>query len=185
MNDICETVTSGWRNSMNTISLIVMRYWQKCMNAVVRKCLQNLRKSSFSLMPKGEGHIIVNGTERTGARKAMKRRIRMRKRPRLMTLDLFRRSAERQKVVPKPAGRLTAIEQALPFEDMDFSIHKKRCPYCGKVLPFNMFNLSRKAKDGRQPYCRACQIRYRNEHPDVQFKYKHNNIGTLKLQWKQ
>lgn len=162
-----------------------MRYWLKCMNDAVRKCWQNLRRSSFSSMTKGEGHIIVNGTEETEARNAMKRRIRMHRRPRPMTLDLFRRSAERQKVVPRPAGRHTVIEQALPFDDMDFTVKKKKCPYCGKVLPFNMFNLSRHAKDGRQPYCRACQKRYKDEHPDVEYKYKHNNTGTLKLQWKQ
>lgn len=100
-----------------------------------------------------------------------------------MTLDLFRRSLERQKITHRPVRKHNAVEQALPFDDMDFTLRKKRCPYCGKVLPFNMFNLSRRAKDGRQPYCRACQRKYRDEHPDIQYKYKHNNIGTLKL-WK-
>ncbi|MBR1527092.1 MAG: hypothetical protein IJ640_10630 [Prevotella sp.] len=87
------------------------------------------------------------------------------------------------KIITRPARKQTAIEQSLPFEDMDFTVKKKKCPYCGKILPFNMFNLSRKAKDGRQPYCRACQRKYRDEHPDLQYKYKHNNIGTLRIRW--
>ena len=109
----------------------------------------------------------------------MKRRRINRHRP--MTLDMFRRKAERTRTEPKK--RQIAIEQTLPFDDMDFTVKKKRCPYCGKVLPFNFFNLSRHAKDGRQPYCRACQRKYKEEHPDVQYKYKHNNIGTLRIRW--
>lgn len=111
----------------------------------------------------------------------MKRRRIYKHRP--LTLDMFRRRTERQQINPMPLRRQKVIEQALPFEDMDFTLKKKRCPYCGKVLPFNMFNLSRKAKDGRQPYCRACQRKYRDEHPDLQYKYKHNNIGTLRIRW--
>ena len=183
MNAICETVTKGWQNNMNTISPIVMKYWLKCMKREVQKCWRSLRRSSFSLILKGEGHIIVNGTDEIEASNTMKRRIRTHRRPRLMTLDLFRRSAEWQKAIPRPTVRYTVTEQALPFEDMDFTVKKKRCPYCGKILPFNLFNLSRHAKDGRQPYCRACQKRYKDEHPDIEYKYKHNNIGTLQIRW--
>lgn len=131
-------------------------------------------------MWKGAGRIIVNGIAKTDVRKMKRRRI---YKHRQLTLDMFRRRTERQQIVQMPHKRQKVIEQALPFEDMDFTLKKKRCPYCGKVLPFNMFNLSRKAKDGRQPYCRACQRKYRDEHPDVQYKYKHNNIGTLRIRW--
>ena len=131
-------------------------------------------------MLRGNGRITVNGIVKTRKKEMKRRRI---IKHRQLTLDMLRRSSERQKIIPVSMKRCEATEQALPFDDMDFSVKKKRCPYCGKILPFNMFNLSRHAKDGRQPYCRACQRRYKEEHPDIEYKYKHNNIGTLQIRW--
>lgn len=183
MSGICETVTSGWPNGMNITSLTVMTYWPRRRKNVVLKCCQSHRRLSFSMMWKDAGHITENGIVRTGAKTGCKMRKRRRIKHRQLAFGKYRRLSEHRKTVPRPKRRQDVIEQTLPFEDMDFTQKKKRCPYCGKVLPLNLFNLSRKAKDGRQPYCRACQRRYKEEHPDVEYKYKHNNIGTLQIRW--
>ena len=37
-------------------------------------------------------------------------------------------------------------------------INEKRCPKCGRVLPIDSFALNRRELDGRQIYCRDCQL---------------------------
>ena len=54
----------------------------------------------------------------------------------------------------------------------DASEAEKRCVFCGRMLPASWFNLSRKARDGLQSYCRDCQMEYKRRHPFREFKYK-------------
>ncbi|HSQ87997.1 hypothetical protein [Romboutsia sp.] len=47
----------------------------------------------------------------------------------------------------------------------------KRCSKCKEVLSFEQFYDKRKAKDGKQPYCKTCKNKYNKE------KKEENNKG--------
>lgn len=48
----------------------------------------------------------------------------------------------------------------------------KRCAYCGQYLEWWQFNRSKRSRDGLQSYCKTCQKRYREKHPNKEYKQK-------------
>ena len=69
----------------------------------------------------------------------------------------------------------------MPISDLFDSIKTKRCPSCGKELEAFNFYPSRSSADGLQSYCKKCQRRYREKHPQKEWKqFKHDNY-TLNL----
>jgi len=66
----------------------------------------------------------------------------------------------------------------MPISDLFQSVKTKRCPSCGKELEAFNFYSSRSSADGLQSYCKKCQRRYREKHPEKEWKWhKHDPIS--------
>ena len=62
-----------------------------------------------------------------------------------------------------------------------FGIKTKRCPYCGEEKELNQYYRSRSSADGLQSYCKECQRRYREKHPEKEYKQYKSGSSCLEL----
>lgn len=61
--------------------------------------------------------------------------------------------------------------------DLFSSEQGKRCPCCGRTLEWYRFNRSRFTRDGLQSYCKECQRKYKEKHPNKEYKQNKRDLS--------